>query len=409
MRILYVSPDISWPLSFGGDIRKWNVLQGLLQAGETDALVLLRPGRRLSPEAFTGCGRILPVNDVAMTEREARMYGSTIGRGLLTLGRQLPYEYLGGSRPELRDELERLVPFESYDLVWFAGARRAIHVVPLTCGPTILDGDDFEYVREYLVLRSEPWYGAKVWNYVNVVKLWAMERAFHRRFSGVVRCSPDDARRHAAANVVVIPNGTVVPPETPWRPDRRLLFVGDLGYTPNRQGLEWFLESVWPAVRRAVPDAQLDLVGRNATWALTTAHGKNGVVVHGFVDDLAPFYRRAASSIAPLFAGGGTRLKILESLAYAVPVVSTRLGAFGIDVPPGHGLVLADTPVEFAARCAEFLMATEAPISPAKVGRDLVAARYDWQAIRSAVARAAIAVVAETRGREGGRSCASSI
>lgn len=409
MRILYVTPDISWPLSFGGDIRKWNILQGLLEAGETDVVLFQREGRPHTPEAFAGCGRVMAVRDVPMDANESRLYQSTFGRGLLTLSRRRPYEYLGGARAELLQELKATVAFDAYDLVWFAGARRAVAVAPLTRSATILDGDDFEYVREWLLLRTEPWYGAKVWNYVNVAKLWAAERTFHRRFTAVVRCSAEDASRHPAANVIVIPNGTSIPPPTAWRPERRVLFVGDLGYGPNRQGLEWFLAAVWKKIRDHVPDAQLDLVGRNEAWARDAVHGRDGIVVHGFAADLAAFYGRAAVSVAPLHAGGGTRLKILESLAYGVPVVSTRLGAFGIDLPPDHGLAIADTPEDFASRCAAFLSATTAAVSPAHLGRDMIAARYDWKVIRALVSSAATSVVARSRRSLDEGSCASSI
>lgn len=400
MRILYVTPDISWPLAFGGDIRKWNVLQGLTAAGETDALVFVRRGRHLHDAPFRQCRRVIAVDDDGMTEADRRRYQSTLGRGLLTLGRRWPYEYLGGDRPELLADLTRRVRFDTYDLVWFAGARRAIHLCPLVGCPTILDGDDFEYLREWLVLRAEPWYGAKIWNYLNVVKLWAIERSLSRRFSAVLRSSAEDARRHPDRNVFVVPNGTDVPGEVERAPERRLLFVGDLGYEPNRQGLEWFIRDAWPLVRRRVPDAQLDLAGRNEEWARSRHHGRDGIEVHGFVLDLKPYYRRAAASIAPLHAGGGTRLKILESLAHAVPVVSTHLGAFGLDIPADHGLVREDDVERFAAACVDVL--TQPTNDAADRGRAFIAEHYDWRAIRELVGRTARRVAGRDTAAAGG-------
>src|SRR5690606_21250576 len=123
MRILYVTPDISWPLSFGGDIRKWNLLQGLQQAGTVDALVFLREGRQIAPEAFAGCADVVPMADTGMLPEEARRYESTIGRGVLTLTRRWPYQYLGVDLPHLARRLSQAVRLDTYDLVWFAGAR----------------------------------------------------------------------------------------------------------------------------------------------------------------------------------------------------------------------------------------------------------------------------------------------
>jgi glycosyltransferase involved in cell wall biosynthesis len=259
--------------------------------------------------------------------------------------------------------------------------------------PKVLDGDDFDYVREWLLLRSSPWYGAKVWNYVNVTKLWLFERHIHRRFAYVVRCSDLDVRRHPAPNVVAIPNGTVVPEQPSREPEARLLFVGELAYEPNRQGVEWFLSSVWPAIRREIPHAQVDIVGKRASDVITRMHGKDGVVVRGFVADLAPLFRAASASIVPLHAGGGTRLKILESLAYGVPVVSTHIGAFGIDAGPESGVERADATDAFAEQCVRRLRAPSEGSARALRGREFVAARYDWRVIQAQVSALALRAV----------------
>jgi glycosyltransferase involved in cell wall biosynthesis len=388
MRILYVTSDISWPLSFGGEIRRWNILQGLLQAGRTDVVVFRPEGRGIAKESFAGCGRIIQVkkSHLFFSEWHQRRYESTLGRGMLTLGNTLPFEYQGETRGELRAQLRREVDFESYDLVWFATARTAVPIGRIDARAKVLDGDDFGYVREWLLLRSSPWYGAKVWNYLDIAKLWWWERSFLRRFSFVVRCSQEDRDRHPAVNVVVIPNGTIIPQTVSRMSQRRVLFVGDLGYAPNFQGIEWFLERVWPLIQQRVPDAVFDIVGKNSSPAIQQTHGKLGVVVHGFVEDLASLYRTASLSIVPLLAGGGTRLKILESLANMVPVVSTNVGAFGIDANVQHGLHRADNPNRFATYCAAVLLETELSQSRASAGREFVRSKYDWGIIQQQVA-----------------------
>lgn len=256
----------------------------------------------------------------------------------------------------------------------------------------MLDADDFGYVRDWQLLRHSPWYGAKVWNYVDVLKLWWHERRLHKLYSAVVRCSDEDRLRHPADNVVVIPNGTRIPPATNRSPDQRILFVGDIGYEPNRQGLEWFLLEVWPKIRSRVPAAALDIVGRKPPPDIVAANGKHGVCVHGFVEDLAKVYAQAACSVVPLLAGGGTRLKILESLAHETPVVATTLGAFGIPADASHGLVRADHPDTFADHCVACLSQPQLHTAPAAAGRQLVRDQYDWESIRRRVAELALRV-----------------
>lgn len=390
MRILYVTPDISWPPRVGGQIRKWNVLQGLLQAGTTDALVFRRGETDIHAQSFAGCERVVPVSHehFQLSDAQRRQYESTFGRSLLTLRSLLPLEYRAARRATLREELHGQVDFACYDVIWFATARSAAPLGWIR-GPaaTVLDGDDFSYVREWHLLRSSPWYGAKIWNYLDVAKLWWWERTHPRRFTIVVRCSDEDLQRLPAKNVVVIPNGTDVPPAPARSPQARVLFVGDLAYVPNSQGMEWFLEHIWPDIRRRVPHAALDIAGRQPSAAIQNAHGRAGVTVHGFVQSLDPLFESAALTVVPLLAGGGTRLKILESLAYGVPVVSTHLGAFGIRAGSEEGLDRTDSPAQFAEKCAAALLDPASAQARALRGRELVQREYDWRVIQASVAR----------------------
>ena len=386
-QILYVTADMSWPPSIGGHIRRWNVLQGLLASGEVDAAVFRGANGELSHQSFAGCRQIIDLRSrhLQFSNYQRKQYESTIGRGLMTLGTALPFEYQGEALAELRGQIRQDVDLQRYDLVWFATARTVVPFGRLGAVSAVLDGDDFGYVREWLQLTSTPWHGAKIWNYLDVAKLWLWERGLASRFSYVVRCSKEDQARHPAPNVVVIPNGASVPSTVDRTPEGRVLFVGDLGYAPNSEGVEWFLEAVWPLVRQCFPSAAFDIVGRNPSQKLKDAHEQCGVHVHGFVKNLEPLFRRASLSVTPLHAGGGTRLKILESLANAVPVVSTDIGAFGISADSRHGLDRAETPEQFLQRIGEILRNGELAQARANAGREFVRTNYDWRVIRGKV------------------------
>ncbi len=385
MRILYVGGDISWPLGFGAEIRKWNLLQGLLKVGRTDAVIFSSADDPVAHPAFEGCDRIieLPRRHHVPSKIQRTRYESTGGRGYLTLLTTLPFEYQSADLGTPRSIVKWKVKLSDYDLVWFMTGRATLVFDKIRGPATILDGDDFSYVRNLGILRNSPWYGAKIWNYLDLAKMWYRERAYLRRFSFVVRCSEEDRALHPAENVVVIPNGTTVPTKVCRKPERRLIFVGLLTYEPNRNAVEWFLSNVWPAVRQRVPDAAFDVIGLGPSKRIMDAHGKNGISVLGFIDDLLPYYERAAASVAPLFAGGGTRLKILESLGRAVPVVSTSVGAYGIIADATHGLERADSAHAFSEKCIEILAnATGETQARAAVGRELMMRRYDWRAIQ---------------------------
>lgn len=391
LQLLFVTTEIQWPLSFGGDIRKWNILQGLIQAGDVDVLAFRRELDAPRNAAFEGCRNLWAVSDafLSLSDHERRLYRSTLGRGVLTLDSLRPYEYRCRGRSALVSEILGMVDVGRYDLIWIAGGRIAARIGSLGGRSSVVDGDDYEYVREWQLLRSTPWYGAKLWNYLNVGKLWVWERALTRHHSWVVRCSREDVERHPAANVTVIPNGTSVPIAVERQPERRVLFVGDLGYAPNSRGMEWFIDRVWPDIRRSVPDAILDIVGGRPSHALLGTNGKLGITVHGFVPLLDPFYETASVSVVPLFAGGGTRLKILESLARGVPAVSTTIGAFGIDADHDLGLDREDVPQQFADRCISLLRDPSPGTARALKGRDFVRQRFDWKVIHGKVAELA--------------------
>lgn len=400
-RILFVTCDLPWPLASGGAIRQWNILQGLLQTAETDALVYTPGGRPPDRDTFAGCRRVFTVerrhflfDALEPDSRRYRMYQSTLGRGFLTLGSLLPFEYQGEEQEFLVHRTCEQVEFRHYDLVWFNTARAAMPYRRCALPPTVLDGDDFSHRRELSLLRRSRFYGAVLWNYLDIVKLRWWERRLPKMFSTVLRCSEEDRAWHGSANVRVLPNGCNIPDDPVRRPASRLVFVGALDYAANSQGLEWFLQNVWPVVRKRCATAQMDVIGKGAPPEITEANGRDGVHVHGFVGDLAGFYSSASAAVVPVLAGGGTRLKILEALSYRVPVVATSLGAHGIPLGDQDGLYRHDTVESFADRCAQLLSDDALSSNAARSGRVVMESRYGWNGIRKLVGDIASETVA---------------
>ena len=132
--------------------------------------------------------------------------------------------------------------------------------------------------------------------------------------------------------------------------------TGSFGAYQNRLGAEWLLSEVWPIVCRDYPDAQLMLVGRHSQDLSERADRWPNAICTGEVDSTTAYLRQAALSLAPIHHASGTRLKILESWACGTPVVSTTLGAEGLDLAMGECVVLADTAVEFAHAVVDLLV-----------------------------------------------------
>lgn len=132
----------------------------------------------------------------------------------------------------------------------------------------------------------------------------------------------------------------------PFRGIRRLYHLGAMDWLPNQEGIEWFLDQVWPRVRTLYPEAEFHFGGRNLPDRFREHQGK-GVFVYGEVPSASAFMEDKDLLVVPLLSGGGIRVKVLEAMAAGKLVVSTRKGMEGIDARPGVHYLAADTPGEF--------------------------------------------------------------
>jgi sugar transferase (PEP-CTERM/EpsH1 system associated) len=273
----------------------------------------------------------------------------------------------------------------------------------------VVDEHNVEYDLHRQLAGSDAGLVRRIYSAVNWRKLRREEQAVWDRCDGLaVTSARDEARVRAArpgARVAVVPNAVDLErfrprPSDPPPDGRTVLFFGALDYFPNTDGILFFLDHVWPRVLARHPAARLRILGRRPPAALL-ARRSGCVEIPGFVEDLRPSLAGAAAVVAPLRIGGGTRLKILEAMAMARPVVSTALGAEGLEVSHGRELLLADEPGPFAAEVVRLL---EDPALGARLGagaRALVEERYAWRASARALERLLRDLVAAQRASAG--------
>jgi glycosyltransferase involved in cell wall biosynthesis len=155
-----------------------------------------------------------------------------------------------------------------------------------------------------------------------------------------------------------------------------------MDWMPNIDGIRWFAEEVLPHIRARRKDLPVTVVGRMPPASIEAlAQADPCFRVTGTVSDVRPYLWDASVSIVPLRIGGGTRLKIYESMAAGVPVVSTGVGAEGLDVSDGETIALADTAVEFARRCLDLAGDAQARRKMSDAARQTVASRYSWEQV----------------------------
>jgi glycosyltransferase involved in cell wall biosynthesis len=308
-------------------------------------------------------------------------------------------------RPQMRIVLEALCPTP---VVWarneprLAGGVRglagrhfdAVHCFRLHTAPAlsllrragigfdrcVLDIDDYES-RTALRLAQAfgRYYGRQrtLVKRLEALKWRVLERFYINRFDVCLVCSEDDkiafTQRFPDATFAVVPNTVerAAPHDRQAGDVVTLLFVGSLDYDPNVEGMKFFVSRVWPLIRaEATREVRLMIVGRAPGSEILTLGREPGVTVVGSPPDVGPYYAAADVAIAPIRSGGGTRIKILEAFSHGVPVVSTTIGAEGLDARAGQDLLIADAPEEMARACLDLI---DAPERRAAIARDAMA------------------------------------
>ena len=311
-------------------------------------------------------------------------------------------------RPELQRALDDVLARGTFDVVHVEGCAMA-HYDLRDAAPVVLDEQNVEYDVLRRVVSVTPSVPRRIYNELDQRKLRREEEGSWRSADAVAMTSERDAAFVRAAaprsRVAVVPNGVdaraFAPAETATEPGT-LLFFGEMGYYPNTDAMLFFLKEVLPLVRRAHPSARMVVVGPSAP-AEVRALASPSVIVTGAVADVRPYLASAHAVVVPLRVGGGTRLKILESLAMGKPVVSTSLGAEGLDVADGRELLVADGARPFADAVTRVLDDDILANALASAGRRLVEREYDW----SASVRRLEELYSGAVGEEAGRSSAA--
>jgi glycosyltransferase involved in cell wall biosynthesis len=280
---------------------------------------------------------------------------------------------------------------QNFDIIWCQRIS-SLHMLPSSIASrVIIDLDDLEHrsLRSRLVLRKDPPHMLPL-HWFEFFKLRRLERGVARLPYELAVCSDIDRQVvEGRAKAWVIPNGVELPtqPANPRQENSApvLLFPGYMAYEPNADAALFFAKRILPLIRRTVPDAKFLVVGRDPTSAVRQLHDGKSVVVTGTVPEIAPYLDGASVVVAPIRFGGGTRIKILEALAYRKAVVSTTIGAEGIHVESGKHLLLADFPEDFARACTLLLKDAGFRNRLGEEGFSLVRNDYQWDRIEQIV------------------------
>jgi glycosyltransferase involved in cell wall biosynthesis len=386
MNVLVLSPYAPWPPYGGGTMRIYQLMRGIAQQHTVTCLSFVA-----QPASIAACAaQIAPATLVAVEGPAPRTLRQRAWQMLVS---PLPDMALRNRDDIYTARLTQILDTHHIDVVVAFSIEMApyLQVARHRGIATVLDEFNAEYIiqkRAALTDARQPrrWHAA-LYSLVQWGKLQRFEARAIAQATAVTVVSHDDAvmLQHLVPQCVatVIPNGV----DTAYfaatdvtaidYPHPTVVFSGTLDYRPNVDAVRWFVNAVMPLLRQQIPAIDFVVVGRRPTAELQAMHAAGVVQLTGEVADTRPYLCGAAVYVVPMRIGGGVRLKLLEAMSLALPIVSTTLGIEGIDEFPTHCCRLADTPAAMAQAIGDIIM-QRTVVSGA---RDFVVAHYDWQVI----------------------------
>ena len=393
MKILFLTPYVPYPLNNGGLIRVYHLLVNLAREHEVTAICMEpdNDAQAKGIDILKQHGADIHTVPVANNQKKEfkRLYQ------LLSLVSSKPYQYKQYHSKAMQTEISRHLKNGDYDLLMVEFSQMGYYKLD-TDVPSFVDQHNVEYEIMHRTFQTEKNPLRKLLAYSEWKKYHTQEIENCDKFSACLTSSKRDAeilqQRSPSMNCHVIPNGVDSTFFAPKSNDtdksqinkNMVLFTGTISYYPNTEGILWFYQSIWPIIKNKNPDAVFCIAGKSPPPEVQKlAQLDTSVQVTGMVDDMRDYYNMASVVVVPLRVGGGTRLKILEGMSMAKAIVSTSVGAEGIEHSNDENILLRDSPEEFADAVVSLMKNDDARLKIEQGGRKLVESKYDWQAVGS--------------------------
>lgn len=383
MKILFLSPTVPFPLTDGGRIRVFNLLKQIAQRSEVTLLALETQSSDV--ESVVHLERFgIRVHLVRQGRKLPSVSFGTLLRAFL---KKVPITVARYNVPAYRQKLRELVATETFDLVHY----EMFHVAQFhteTHLPSLLSQQNVDAAiwRRLCQETANPLRKCLYWTQQRAFERY--ERLTHPQFDIVTCASEIDRqtfqRTNAAARFEIIPNGVDVEDYQPAygsEEEAHLIYIGSMDWYPNENAVAFFADEVLPKIREKLPDVQFSAVGGNPSPRVQKLAIRSQILVTGRVPEIKPYFARATVFVVPLRIGSGTRLKILEALAMGKAVVSTTVGAEGLNLVDGEEILIADEPIAFAEAVLRLLTDASLRRKIGENGRARVEQDYDWRRI----------------------------
>jgi glycosyltransferase involved in cell wall biosynthesis len=383
MRILFVSFWFPFPPDNGSRIRVFNIIKGLSKRHEVFLVSQFQSDSNPDdPGELAQYCKIVSLHG-------SRFFKPWTLRSLLGYASKTPRSYLDTFDPAVKSAVTEAVRQIKPDALVVSTLTGSVHIDEHIGIPTVLIDHNCEYAVLKRAADKMPNGFKKLRRDLGWKKAASWEANVCRRFDRVVMVSESDKALLLEAapdltNVRVVSNGVDTDRFDPsaWRPEpNTLLHNGAMTYSANLDAVRYYADEVYPILKRDCPEAKLKVTGRTDGVDLRGLEQHDGIEFTGYVRDMRDALYASSACIVPLRQGGGMRLKIPEAMAAGVPVISTSMGAEGLECTHGKDILIADSAEEFAHAIKRILTAPEFAKEIARQARQLVEQRYSWSAL----------------------------
>jgi glycosyltransferase involved in cell wall biosynthesis len=385
MKILWVKAGKLLPVDAGGKIRSFNILRQLQKHHEV-ALLTHYGGNRDSwyeneiANLFPGA---IPIWTAAPDSSQL----AELLHYLYCLPSRAPFAVRKFTDKGARRKIRELFEERHFDAAVCDFLSASLTFPPKLWGRTVLFQHNVESILWDRMLATEQNWLKRLVYRVEAGKMRQYERSTIAKFRHVIAVSQQDwaymSQFMPSDRISVVPTGVDLEQYRvsggDQSPQPLVVFTGTMDFEPNVDGVEYFCREIWPQVLQAVPNARFRIVGKKPVPAVRRLASPQ-IEVTGTVDSIVEHLRQAWAVVVPLRIGGGTRLKIYEAMAAGRAVVSTSIGAEGLDVRNGKDIILADDRDEFARAVVTLLREPELRRRYEHAAAELVR-RFDWSSV----------------------------
>ena len=386
MKILIVDEWIPYPLDSGKKLRTFHLLKRL--ADKYDITILCY-GKLSFDKAKVEYLKELGIKVILVEDNRIRKW--SLGfymQMLLEIFSTNPFTVNYHYSKNMQEQIFSFLEKEDFDLVQCEWTPYAKYFDKIDRLPKILSAHNVEWMqwKRFFQCQANPL--KKIYAYLQWKRMFNFEKRECPKFDHCVAVSKKDADlllSYGAKAASVVENGVDIAYFTPLQTQvisHSMVFTASMDAFSNQDGVEYFVKSIFPKIKQALPSVSFTAVGRNPSKNIyKLAEGHPEIKITGTVNDVRPFIAESSLYIVPLRVGGGSRLKILEAMAMGKAVISTTMGVEGLEMTPNKNVIIADKPEDFAQKAIELLSSRELCQNLGSEGRKLIEEKYSWDKI----------------------------